>query len=245
MSVRIDGRSPAALRPVQFQANFQVAPAGAVLVSFGGTRVLCAVSVDKGVPSWMKAQGATGGWLTAEYRMLPGATSPRQGRKENGRSTEIQRLVGRSLRAVVDLEKLSELTVTVDCDVLDADGGTRCAAITGASVALELAFQKLLREGRIAQNPLRSQVAAVSVGIVAGQPLLDLSYPEDSAAEVDMNVVMTAEDRLVEVQGTGEEATFSRRQMGEMLDLAEAGMRELFAAQRRALQACGCAGAGL
>lgn len=235
MSVRVDGRMANALRPVSFQLGFQARPAGAVLVSCGGTRVICAVSVEKGVPSWMKSQGVPGGWITAEYRMLPGSTEPRQGRKENGRSTEIQRLIGRSLRAVVDLAKLPGLTVTVDCDVLDADGGTRCASITGASVALAAAFSKLRADGLIAEDPMRSMVAAVSVGMLEGVPLLDLSYPEDSGAEVDMNVVMTADGRLVEVQGTGEESTFSRRQMDAMLDLAEEGLRELFAAQRQAL----------
>jgi ribonuclease PH len=230
-------RQPDRLRPVEFLLDYQKRPAGSVLASFGQTRVICAVSVAEGVPPWMRAEGKTGGWITAEYRMMPGSTEPRQSRKESGRSTEIQRLIGRSLRAVIDLEKLPGLTVTVDCDVLDADGGTRCASITGASVALELAFRRLLQTGRIAENPLKARVAAVSVGMVGGRPLLDLCYEEDSAADVDMYVVMTDGGRFVEVQGSGEESTFSRSEMNEMLDLAERGINCFFDSQRQALAA--------
>ena len=227
------------LRPVAFLLDYQKSPTGSVLVSQGGTRVICAVSVTEGVPPWMRSEGKTGGWLTAEYRMMPGSTDPRQSRKESGRSTEIQRLIGRSLRAIVDLAKLPGLTVTVDCDVLDADGGTRCASITGASVALELAVRRLAQAGRITENPLTARVAAVSVGMVGGRALLDLCYEEDSAADVDMNVVMTDRGRFVEVQGSGKESTFSRTEMNDMLDLAVGGVNRLFDCQRQALAAGG------
>ena len=223
------------LRPVEFLLDYQKSPTGSVLASFGSSRVICAVSVSEGVPPWMRSEGKTGGWITAEYRMMPGSTEPRQSRKESGRSTEIQRLIGRSLRAAIDLEKLPGLTVTVDCDVLDADGGTRCASITGASVALELAFCRLLQSGRIAENPMKARVAAVSVGMVGGRALLDLCYEEDSAADVDMNVVMTDGGRFVEVQGSGEESTFSRAEMDGMLELAVRGINRFFDCQRQVL----------
>ena len=238
--MRIDQRLPDGLRPVRFTKNFQHNPAGSVLVEFGGTRVICSVSVTSGVPRWRMEQGLAGGWLTSEYQMLPGATVERSQRESgrngiSGRSQEIQRLVGRSLRAVVDLTKLGQRTFYVDCDVLDADGGTRCAAITGASVALQLALGKLLAAGELATWPLREHVAAVSVGIVNGEPLLDLCYPEDSAAEVDMNVVMTAGGRFVEVQGTAEGVPFSREQMDTLLGLAEKGLKTIFRLQQEAL----------
>ena len=225
---------------MRFQRDFQYHPAGSVLVEFGHTRVLCAVSIVPGVPRWMNEQGTPGGWLTSEYQMLPGATSGRTQRESgrtgpSGRSQEIQRLIGRSLRAVLDLTQIGQRTIYVDCDVLDADGGTRCASITGASVALDLALRKLFTNGELTAWPLREQVAAVSVGIVEGAPLLDLAYEEDSAAAVDMNVVMTAGGRFVEVQGTAEGAPFSEGELQTMLTLARSGIERLFALQREAL----------
>ena len=240
MGIRLDQRAPDELRPVRFTTGFQHHPAGSVLVEFGGTRVICAVSLTPGVPRWMNEQGVPGGWLTSEYQMLPGATIDRVPRESgrsgpSGRSQEIQRLVGRSLRAVLDLTKIGARTFYVDCDVLDADGGTRCAAITGASVALKLALGKLLAAGELTCWPLREHVGAVSVGIVKNESLLDLCYEEDSAAEVDMNVVMTASGQFVEVQGTGEGATFSREQMNTLLALAEKGLKTIFRLQEEAL----------
>ena len=235
---RLDGRQFNELRPLAFVPDFQIHPLGSVLAVCGRTRVVCAVSVENAVPPWMKAQGVPGGWITAEYQMLPSATNTRSTRevtkgKLSGRSAEIQRLIGRSLRAVVDLEKLPGITLHVDCDVLDADGGTRCASITGACAALERAAAKLLADGTIAENPIKARVAAVSVGIVHGEPMLDLCYEEDSAAEVDMNVVMTSTGRFVELQGTGEEATFDDAQLASLLALAKHGLAGLFAEQQR------------
>ena len=235
---RLDGRKANELRPLAFVPDFQMHPLGSVLAVCGRTRVVCAVSVENAVPSWMKAQGVQGGWITAEYQMLPSATNTRSTRevtkgKLSGRSAEIQRLIGRSLRAVVDLEKLPGLTLHVDCDVIDADGGTRCASITGACAALERAAAKLVADGTLAENPIKARVAAVSVGIVHGEPLLDLCYEEDSAAEVDMNVVMTSTGRFVELQGTGEEATFDDDQLTALLALARQGLAGLFAEQER------------
>ena len=233
---RKDKRQEDELRPVSFVPGYQRHPAGSVLASFGNTRVLCAVSVETGVPRWMKEQNVPGGWITAEYQMLPSATTQRTERevtrgKLSGRSAEIQRLIGRSLRAVVDLSKLPGLTLHVDCDVVDADGGTRCASITGASVALQLAAAKLRQDGLITENPIVAQVAAVSVGLIDGQPLLDLCYEEDSAADVDMNIVMTAAGRFVEIQGSGEETTFSDTELEKMLNLARRGLAGVFALQ--------------
>ena len=231
---RLDGRKPNELRPVKIHPHFVAAPAGSALIEMGKTRVLCAASVEDGVPRWMREQKVKGGWITAEYSMLPYSTSPRKVRdisrgKLDGRSQEIQRLIGRALRAVIDMEALGERTIWLDCDVLQADGGTRTAAITGSYVALMLALQKL------PVMPVRSAVAAISVGIVDGVPELDLNYEEDVRAAVDMNVVMTDDDKIVEVQGTGEEAPFTKRQMAAMLKLAEAGIVELVAAQKKAL----------
>ena len=241
MADRCDGRTCDALRPLSFVLNYQHNPPGSVLVAFGGTRVLCSASMVGGVPRWMRDQNISGGWITAEYQMLPGATTRRTPREStlprpSGRSLEIQRLVGRSLRAVVDLGRLPNATFYVDCDVLDADGGTRCAAVTGASVALELALRKLLLTGQINSWPIKQRVAGVSVGVVGGVPLLDLCYAEDAAAEVDMNVVMVADGRFVEVQGTAEDEPFSGEAMGEMLALAKRGLAEVFAAQKRAVE---------
>lgn len=235
---RLDGRQNNELRPLAFVPDYQLHPLGSVLAVCGRTRVVCAVSVENAVPSWMKAQDVSGGWITAEYQMLPSATNTRSTRevtkgKLSGRSAEIQRLIGRSLRAVVDLEKLPGLTLHVDCDVIDADGGTRCASITGACAALERAAKKLLADGIISENPIKARVAAVSVGIVRGEPMLDLCYEEDSAAEVDMNVVMTSTGRFVELQGTGEEATFDDEQLASLLALARQGLAGLFAEQQR------------
>lgn len=230
---RLDGRQCDELRAFEIVPDFQRHPAGSVLVRCGNTRVICAVSVEEGVPRWMKEQGVPGGWITGEYQMLPSATATRTDRevmrgKLSGRSSEIQRLIGRSLRSAVDLAKLPGLTFHVDCDVIDADGGTRCASITGSSLALRLAVRKLLAEGRLSESPLLSPVAAVSVGIVNGTPMLDLCYQEDSAAEVDMNVVMTAAGRYVEIQGTGEEATFSDDELAQLLALARKGLNDIF-----------------
>jgi ribonuclease PH len=236
--MRHDGRQPDQLRPVSFQRDFTQQAAGSVLVSFGGTRVLCTASVDEDVPRWMRGRGK--GWVTAEYSMLPGASAERIRRevasgKPSGRTQEIQRLIGRSLRAVCDMVLLGERQLIVDCDVLQADGGTRTASICGGYVALHDACSRLVAKGSLAEHPLREECAAVSVGIVDGVPLLDLAYVEDSRAEVDMNVVMTAGGRFVEVQGTAEGIAFSRSELDDLLALAEAGIGELVAQQRKTL----------
>ena len=235
-AARADGRAPDELRTIRFIPDPAPAAAGSVLVEFGRTRVICGASIEDGVPRWMRAQNVTGGWLTAEYSILPYATKPRSSResstgKVSGRTQEIQRLIGRSLRAVTDLDRLGERTIWIDCDVLEADGGTRTASVTGAWVALRRAVNKLLKEGALKEDPLREAVAAVSVGIVEGRPLLDLCYTEDLAAAVDMNVVMTASGRFVEVQGTAEEQPYSREELDAMLALAAKGIRKLLKAQ--------------
>jgi ribonuclease PH len=221
-----------------------VAPhaSGSVLISFGNTRVICAATIEEGVPTWMKVQGVPGGWLTAEYSMLPYSTLDRKRRdistgRLDGRSQEIQRLIGRSLRAVVDLDALGPRTLWIDCDVLQADGGTRTASITGASVAAALAFQSLVDAKKVPRNPLRQHVAAVSAGICGDVPMLDLCYLEDKDASVDFNVVMTERGEFVEVQGSGEEATFTSEQMSAMMELAARGISELVAAQHAAVGA--------
>jgi ribonuclease PH len=238
---RADGRRPDELRPVRIHPNYVKQPAGSALIEMGDTRVLCAASVEEGVPRWMRDQDKPGGWITAEYSMLPYATAPRKPRevtrgRAEGRTQEIQRLVGRALRSVTDIEKLGERTIWIDCDVLQADGGTRTASITGAYVAVMLAMKKLLGDGVLKECPVTSCVAAVSVGIVDGVPLLDLCYAEDSKAAVDMNVVMTDEGQFVEVQGTGEDAPFTQRQMTAMLKLAREGIAELMAIQKKVLR---------
>jgi len=238
---RPDGREPDQLRPLRFVNGVAPHAAGSTLVQWGNTQVICAASVDDLVPRWMRDQGISGGWITAEYSMLPYSTLQRKPRdigrgKLDGRSSEIQRLIGRSMRSAVDLEKLGPRTLWVDCDVLQADGGTRTAAITGGYVAVALAVKKLTEEGRLKDNPLLNPVAGVSVGIVATQPLLDLCYEEDVAAEVDMNVVITSEGEFVELQGTGEEATFSAAQLDAMLGLARQGAEALFRAQQAAIR---------
>ena len=237
---RSDGRLAAQLRPVRFQNNIAPYATGSTLIEWGNTRVICGVTVEDSVPRWMKEQGVAGGWITAEYSMLPYSTLQRKPRditkgKIDGRSQEIQRLIGRAMRTALDLEKLGSRTIWVDCDVLQADGGTRTAAITGGYVALSLAIRKLVAEGKLLQNPLRRAVAAVSVGIVEKQALLDLCYTEDAAAEVDLNLVMDSAGEFIELQGTGEEATFSEAQLAEMLALGKSGLQGLLALQQAAL----------
>ncbi len=236
--MRSDGRADDALRPLRLVPDFTENPLGSVLCEAGRTRVLCTVSEAGSIPRFL--QGTGRGWITAEYSMLPGATEPRGERevargRPSGRTQEIQRLIGRSLRAVANLELLGERTLWVDCDVLQADGGTRTAAITGAYAALELGLRKLQRRGAIEEWPLRDSVAAVSVGIVDGRALLDLAYEEDSRAEVDMNVVATGRGRFIEIQGTGEQGTFSAEDLAEMTRLALQGIGELTRAQSKLL----------
>jgi ribonuclease PH len=238
MSVRPDGREPDDLRPVEFVRDYTVMAAGSALIRMGRTVVLCTASVADDVPRWMRNSGK--GWVTAEYSMLPGASAERIDReaargKQSGRTQEIQRLIGRSLRAVTDLRAMGEVQITVDCDVLQADGGTRTASICGAYVALHDACTRLVQSGRMRANPLREACAAVSVGVVDALPMLDLAYVEDSKAEVDMNVVMTSSGRFVEVQGTAEGAPYSRSELDELLSLAEHGIAWLLDAQAAVL----------
>ena len=237
MSERQHGRGHDELRPVNIEPGFVRAADGSVLIEMGGTRVICTASVDEEVPRWMRGQGR--GWVTAEYGMLPASTGERKKRdvskgRPDGRTVEIQRLIGRAVRGVVDFEALGERTVWLDCDVLEADGGTRCASITGAYVALEIALGGLVGEGLLERLPLTESVAAVSCGVVDGMALLDLDYPEDSTAEVDMNVVMTGDGGLVEVQATGERTPLSRASLDDLLGLAEGGIRQLREAQKAA-----------
>ncbi len=236
--MRPSGRQPNEMRPVSFERNFTCHAEGSVLVSFGNTKVLCTASVEEQIPRFLRGKGQ--GWVTAEYGMLPRATGTRTGReaargKQGGRTMEIQRLIGRSLRAAIDLEALGERQITLDCDVIQADGGTRTASISGAFVALSDAINKLLDEGTLKKNPLHGHVASVSVGIYNGVAVLDLDYPEDSAAETDMNVVMNDAGHFIEVQGTAEGHAFRRDEMDAMLDLAEQGIATIIDAQREAL----------
>jgi ribonuclease PH len=238
MTQRPSQRLADQLRDVRITRNFTRHAEGSVLIEMGDTRVLCTASVEENVPPFLRGKGQ--GWVTAEYGMLPRSTHTRRAReaakgKQTGRTQEIQRLIGRSLRAVTDLKALGERQVTLDCDVLQADGGTRCASITGAWVALYEACEKLVQAGKLASNPVTDHVAAISVGIVGGTPVLDLDYPEDSACDTDMNVVMTGRGGIVEVQGTAEGEPFSREQMNALMDLATAGVRRLVAAQESAL----------
>lgn len=231
------GRSVNALRPVTMERGAAPYAEGSCLISFGDTRVLCVASVEAGVPGWKKGRGE--GWMTAEYAMLPRATQTRTARERSqigGRTQEIQRLIGRSLRAMLDDFRFGEFTIKVDCDVLQADGGTRTASITGAAVAVTDAFDWLVRQGKLASSPVRRRVAAVSVGVVDGEPRADLDYAEDVRAGVDMNVVMTTDGGFVEVQGTGEHGTFDRLTLDRMLGLAERGIRDLHAMQEAALR---------
>ena len=235
---RPSASAPHELRNIVITRGFTCHAEGSVLVEFGNTKVLCTASVADSVPRFLRGKGQ--GWITAEYGMLPRSTGSRMDReaargKQSGRTQEIQRLIGRSLRAVVDLSKMPDYTITVDCDVIQADGGTRTAAITGACVALVDALVGLQRDKVLKQDPLRQLVASVSVGLYQGVPVLDLDYPEDSSADTDMNVVMGEDGGLIEVQGTAEGATFDRSELNTMLDLAEAGIRQLFEAQRQAL----------
>ena len=226
------------LRSLSLETGTQLHPDGSCLIKVGDTHVLCSAVLEAKVPGWMKGQGR--GWLTAEYGMLPASTHTRTDReaargKQGGRTVEIQRLIGRSLRQAVDLQVLGERQISLDCDVLNADGGTRCASITGACVALEIALRRLFAAGELADWPMRGQVAAVSAGIVQGEPILDLCYTEDSAAEVDMNVVMTSAGKFVEIQGTAEGAPLGGEEMQRMLELAKAGLKDIFDMQRQAV----------
>jgi len=238
MSLRPSGRTADQLRDVKITRNYTMHAEGSVMVEFGNTKVLCTASIDERVPGFLRGKGS--GWVTAEYGMLPRSTNSRMGReaargKQSGRTQEIQRLIGRSLRAAINLEALGERQITLDCDVIQADGGTRTASITGAYVALTDAINGLLAKGLIKKNPLLGMVASVSVGIFEGTPVLDLDYPEDSNAETDMNVVMNDAGHFIEVQGTAEGHAFRREEMDEMLDLASKGINELFELQKAAL----------
>jgi ribonuclease PH len=237
---RADGRAADQIRPLRFQNHIAPHAAGSTLIEWGRTRVICAVTVEESVPRWMKEQKVEGGWMTAEYSMLPYSTLERKPRditkgRLDGRSSEIQRLIGRAMRASVNLDKVGARTLCIDCDVLQADGGTRTAAITGTFVALSLAVNKLLAEKKISENPILNPVAAVSVGMVEGRALLDLCYTEDAAATVDMNLVMNSRGEFIELQGSGEEATFTDSQLSELLALGKAGIAALLAAQQAAL----------
>ena len=236
--MRPSQRQPDQLRTVKITRNFTRHAEGSVLIEMGDTRVLCTASVEESLPPFLRGKGQ--GWVTAEYGMLPRSTHTRSAReaakgKQTGRTQEIQRLIGRSLRAVTDLKALGERQITLDCDVLQADGGTRCASITGAWIALYEACDKLVQAGKLPANPVKDHVAAISVGIFEGSPVLDLDYPEDSNCDTDMNVVMTGSGGFVEIQGTAEGEPFTRQQMNVLTDLAEAGIRQLIAAQQSAL----------
>ncbi len=237
---RPDGRQNDQLRPISFVPHVAPYATGSVLVSFGDTRVICSASIEDDVPRWMRAQRVEGGWLTAEYSMLPYSTLERKPRdisrgKLDGRSSEIQRLIGRALRACVDLKKIGQRTIWIDCDVLQADGGTRTASITGGCVAMAIALNKLMAEGKLKQFALKKLVAAVSAGVYQGVPVLDLNYPEDKDASVDFNVVMTEACEFVEIQGSGEEAVFSSAEMTAMLDLSRKGISEIISLQKAAI----------
>ena len=239
-NTRSDGRQPHQLRPIRFQNHFAPHATGSTLIEWGNTRVICGVTVEETVPRWMKEQNVTGGWITAEYSMLPYSTLQRKQRdstkgKIDGRSQEIQRLIGRAMRATLDLEKLGQRTIWVDCDVLQADGGTRTAAITGSYVALVIAIRRLMAAGKLTENPILHAVAAVSMGVVNTEPLLDLCYLEDAAAAVDFNLVMNSAGEFIELQATGEEATFTEEQLADLMTLGKGGVRSLLEAQEQAL----------
>jgi ribonuclease PH len=241
MTARFENRLPTALRDITIQTGIAPQAMGSVLISFGKTQVICAASVENGVPRWMKEQNVLGGWITAEYSMLPYSTAPRKQRdsargKVDGRSTEIQRLIGRSLRAAIDLEALGPRTLWVDCDVLQADGGTRTASITGASLAMALACRHLVATKKVTTNPMKQLIAAVSVGIYQGEVLLDLDYSEDKEAEVDLNLVMNASLEFIEIQASGEESVFNNHQLATMLEYGRSGINELLEHQRQTLQ---------
>lgn len=239
--VRVDKRGYDEKREIKITRDYTIYAEGSVLIEVGNTKVICTATVVDKVPPFLKNQGK--GWITAEYSMLPRATQERTQResakgKVTGRTMEIQRLIGRSLRACIDLEKLGERTITVDCDVIQADGGTRTASITGGYIALEIAIRRLMEKGVLINNPLISNVAAISVGIVNGKEMLDLAYLEDSEAEVDMNVIMNEKGEFIEIQGTGEEATYTRTQLNRLLDLAEKGIMELIELQKKEIKEC-------
>jgi ribonuclease PH len=239
-SVRADGRATNQLRPLRFVNGIAPHATGSTLIEWGNTRVICGVTVEENVPRWMKEQNVTGGWITAEYSMLPYSTLQRKSRditkgKIDGRSQEIQRLIGRAMRAAIDLAKIGPRTIWIDCDVLQADGGTRTAAISGSFVALSIAIRRLIADGKLSESPMLHAVAAVSVGVVDKQPMLDLCYTEDAAAEVDMNLVMNSAGEFIELQGSGEESTFSEKQLADLLALGKAGIRNLLTAQQAAL----------
>lgn len=236
--MRLEGRAPDQMRPILITPGFISQAEGSVLIEVGRTRVICTATVEETVPMFLK--GANKGWITSEYSMIPRATNTRTPRessvgKKSGRTQEIQRLIGRALRASIDLGKLGERQIWIDCDVIEADGGTRTASITGAFIAMSQAIDKLLKSKKISQNPIRSYVAAVSVGIIGGAPMLDLNYAEDSTADVDFNIVMTDRDEFVEIQGTAEKAPFSAGALNELLDLGRRGVRELIEIQRTLL----------
>jgi len=242
-TARPDGRKPDQLRPIRFQNGIAPYATGSTLIEWGNTRVICGVTIEEGVPRWMKEQNIVGGWITAEYSMLPYSTLTRKARdiskgKLDGRSQEIQRLIGRSMRAAIDLEKIGPRTIWLDCDVLQADGGTRTAAITGSFVALSLAARNLIEKGTLSGDPVLQPVAGVSVGIVESQALLDLSYVEDVAATVDMNLVMNGAGEFIELQGTGEESTYNDEQLAAMLAAGKSGIKQLLALQQAALASC-------
>jgi len=240
--MRVDGRQPDQLRPINITAEFIPQAEGSVLIEVGRTRVICTASVEETVPSFLKGSGK--GWVTSEYSMIPRATNTRTARessigRKSGRTQEIQRLIGRSMRAAIELEKLGERQIWIDCDVIEADGGTRTASITGAFIALSLAVRRLISSGKLTLNPIRSHVAAVSVGIVGRVPLLDLNYIEDSSADVDFNLVMTDRDEFVEVQGTAERFPFSGGALDQLLELGRSGIAQLIQAQRKILEQAG------
>ena len=236
---RADGRKYSELRKIKIIPDYIIHPKGSVLIEFGNTKVICTASVVDKVPPFLKGKGQ--GWITAEYSMIPGATGERNQReavkgKQGGRTMEIQRLIGRALRSAINLEKLGEKTITIDCDVIQADGGTRTASITGGYTALALAIKKMIAEGSLQESPLNGNVAAVSVGIVNGQAMTDLMYTEDSAAEVDMNVIMNTKGEFIEIQGTGEEATFTRAEFNKLIDLAEEAIKEIIQIQNSVIE---------
>jgi ribonuclease PH len=240
VNLRPDGRGAGDLRPIRFQNHIAPHANGSTLIEWGNTRVICGVTIEESVPRWMKEQNVSGGWITAEYSMLPYSTLQRKSRDSSkgridGRSQEIQRLIGRAMRATLDLEKLGPRTIWVDCDVLQADGGTRTAAITGAYVALVIAIRRLMASGKLAENPILHAVAAVSMGVVNTEPLLDLCYIEDAAAAVDFNLVMNSAGEFIELQATGEEATFTEDELADLLTLGKSGIRQLLEAQEIAL----------
>ena len=237
--MRVDGRAADQMRPIRITPGFISQAEGSVLIEIGRTRVICTASVEETVPPFLR--GSSKGWITSEYSMIPRATNTRTARessigKKSGRTQEIQRLIGRSMRAAVELEKLGERQIWIDCDVIEADGGTRTASITGAFIALSLAIKNLIASGKLTQNPIRSHVAAVSVGIIGGVPMLDLNYVEDSGADVDFNVVMTDRDEFVEIQGTAERFPFGSDALNQLLGLGRRGIRELIEVQRKILQ---------